>query len=503
MGKNKKKRLFVILGILLIVVCALGYWKRRGIYNIVCYQILDLPRPIKEDVHGYYETVVDVETDVDERVSFQTTDDAASEVNGNLTKEVSLPKQTAEIDAQVTAEAESGNYSFEEPLVILNPYQISPLTGVAVFETKEACRIRVTVKGKTEAADISGETAEGTVHRVPIIGLYPDMENTVVLEMLDAEGQIVQKTEVSVKTEGLPDVFAGMLEPVYTSGESAYDLTIVSGQSASYPFAYDVNGDIRWYLSRQTANNGVFALANQRMIFQDKEGYIPTQTKSYSTVFYETDYLGRTYQMYFAPNGAHHEIIEKEPGGNFLVLTSSLKDHVEEKIMEIDRNTGEVVKELELTEVFGNKFTSTIDWAHLNTVSYKAEDDTILISPRNLHSGVKINYTTGEIVWILGNPKFWEGTKFEEYVLQPTEDFMWHYQQHTVYEVGADLDGNPDTIEISVFDNHVHNVSKVKFYEKSEYSYATIYAVNEKEKTVSLLKQIPVGAGKDHFQYHI
>ena len=58
--------------------------------------------------------------------------------------------------------------------------------------------------------------------------------------------------------------------------------------------------------------------------------------------------------------------------------------------------------------------------------------------------------------------------------------------------MGTDLDGNPDTLEISVFDNHVHNVSKVKFYEESEYSYATVYSVNEKEKTVSLLKQIPV-----------
>ena len=85
-----------------------------------------------------------------------------------------------------------------------------------------------------------------------------------------------------------------------------------------------------------------------------------------------------------------------------------------------------------------------IDWVHLNTVSYQAEDDTILISPRNLNSGVKLNWTTHEIVWILANPEVFKGTKYEKYVLTPDSDFLWHYRQHTVYQIDTDLDGNPD-----------------------------------------------------------
>ena len=131
-----------------------------------------------------------------------------------------------------------------------------------------------------------------------------------------------------------------------------------------------------------------------------------------------------------------------------------------------------------------------IDWAHLNTVSYQAEDDTILISPRNLNSGVKLNWTTHEIVWILANPEVFKGTKYEKYVLTPDSDFLWHYRQHTIYQIDTDLDGNSDTVEITMFDNHRN--PEADYYDHEKGSFVTVYAVNEKEKTVSLLKKLKV-----------
>lgn len=75
-------------------------------------------------------------------------------------------------------------------MVIQNPYQVSPLTAVIIFDTKEECAVRFTVKGKTEAADISGEVEAAVSHRIPVIGLYPAMENTVVLELLDKQARL-------------------------------------------------------------------------------------------------------------------------------------------------------------------------------------------------------------------------------------------------------------------------------------------------------------------------
>ena len=56
-------------------------------------------------------------------------------------------------------------------MVIQNPYQASPLTAVVIFDTKGECAVRFTVKGKTEAADISGEVEAAVSHRIPVIGL--------------------------------------------------------------------------------------------------------------------------------------------------------------------------------------------------------------------------------------------------------------------------------------------------------------------------------------------
>ena len=488
--KAKKKWMFLGLTVLVVVAAGLGYWKRIGIRNTL-YRMLDKQIPLTGDVYGYYGQEVKVKENLNEETSFQMEDSYADKIDTTITKESSMVDTSWQIDQQIEAEVQSGAYTFEEPEVIMDPYQISPLTGVAVFQTDEECRVRVTVKGKTKEADITGVTVKAKGHRVPIIGLYPKTENSVKLELLDDNDQTIKEMELKVQTDGLPEEMDDMVSVEKSSGESAYGLTIISGQGVYYPFAYDVNGDIRWYLNHRTSTYGVFQLSNGNYIMQDNYGYVSSVTKSFPAVLYEMDYLGRAVQMYLVPHGTHHEIIEKEPDGNLLILTSTLQDHVDDKIIELDRKSGEIVNSLEMTELFGNDYTEdVIDWAHLNTVSYQAEDDTILISPRNLNSGVKLNWTTHEIVWILANPEVFKGTKYEKYVLTPDSDFLWHYRQHTVYQIDTDLDGNPDTVEITMFDNHRN--PEADYYDHEKGSFVTVYAVNEKEKTVSLLKKLPV-----------
>ena len=112
-------------------------------------------------------------------------------------------------------------------------------------------------------------------------------------------------------------------------------------------------------------------LSNCRMIWQDTAGYVPNLEKPQSTNLYELDYLGRAYNMYYLSGGSHHEVIEKEPGGNLLVLTSSMQSHCEDKVEEIDRQTGAVVNELKLQDIIKCKYENLVDWAHINTVSYQ------------------------------------------------------------------------------------------------------------------------------------
>ena len=464
-------------------------------YNALTYRSFRMPLYTQykgADVYGYYGQRVDASMDREDALLIQENDQAADAVETDIEKKQSLIESSYEIDRQLTAEQENG-YTWDDLIAIVNPYQIAPLTAVILFDTPQECGVRFTVKGKTEEADISGEVDAAVSHRVPVIGLYPGMENTVLLELLDENGEVTDSQEVKITTDALPETLTDAIYPVTTSGTSAYGLTIVYGQKTRQPFAYDCMGDIRWYMDKKTANYGLYMLSNNRMIWQDTEAYVPNMEKPQSTNLYEMDYLGRAYTLYYVSGGSHHEVIEKEPGGNLLVLTSSIQSHYEDKIQEIDRQTGEVVNELVLNDILDSKYVNRADWAHINTVSYQPESDTILISARDLESVIKLNWTTKEIQWILCDPRFWEGTEYESCVLQPEGDFVYHFQQHTAYQLSADLDGNPDTIELSMFDNHCASSRKsvLDYYDNDDASYLLVYSIDESAKTVKQIKRIP------------
>lgn len=464
-------------------------------YDVLTYRSFRMPLYSEyrgKNTYGYYGQKVTVSGDLKNRAAVLENDAASAQIETTIPVEQTRVATSYAIDQQLQAEQENG-YSWEEPMTIVNPYQIAPLTAVILFDTPEACAVRFTVKGKTEAADITGEVEAAVSHRVPVIGLYPGMENTVVLELLDADGNATDSQEVKISTEVLPDQLTDSIYPVKTSGISAYELTMVYGQRTHLPFAYDCMGDIRWYMNIETANYGLYLLSNNRMIWQDTAAYVPNMEKPQSTNLYEMDYLGRAYTMYYLAGGSHHEVIEKEPGGNLLVLTSSLQSHYENMIQEIDRQTGKVVNELVLEDLLDCEYVDRADWVHVNTVSYQPESDTILISARNLESVIKLNWTTKEIQWILCDPRFWEGTEYESYVLQPEGEFVYHFQQHTAYEVEEDMDGNSDTIEISMYDNHYvkERKSKLDYYDNDDASYLLVYSVDEAAGTVRQIKKIP------------
>ncbi|WP_027293639.1 MULTISPECIES: aryl-sulfate sulfotransferase [Robinsoniella] len=434
------------------------------------------PQYVKVKVDGSEEKTIKSNVDSGKNIS----------VSEGIKQTQSLEEQTIQIDEMIQAELEKGEYSFEEPLVIQNPYQNSPLTAVAVFTTEEESQIKVTVKGKTQENDIA-DTIEATKqHIIPIIGLYANMENNVLLEELDKDGKAVRSTTLKIQTDSLPDAFIDAVKMEKKTTESSIKLMVVTGGAIPHLYGFDSSGDIRWALMYSTgANFGGYPLTNGHFLIESENTMMANAGEPRSTQYHEVDYLGRVYQDYFFTSGAHHEIKEKEPGGNLLVLSDSGKGYLKDLLQEYDRETGEVVKELNLRPLFKKSgYVNKADWAHTNTLSYDKETDSIIVNPRNLHSAVKINWSTDEIEWILGDPEFWEGTGLEDKVLQPEGDIQWHYQPHTVYQLEEDIDNDPNTIHVMLFDNHNDKNRKVEGFEKTGYSYVKLYTIDPEKMTV-------------------
>lgn len=71
-------------------------------------------------------------------------------------------KQQSEIDNKLEAEYKSGEYSLDDPFVVVNPYGISPLTALVMFDTDEDVQVAVKVIGHQVEEDIWLSTGGGT-----------------------------------------------------------------------------------------------------------------------------------------------------------------------------------------------------------------------------------------------------------------------------------------------------------------------------------------------------
>lgn len=72
-------------------------------------------------------------------------------------------KQQSEIDSKLKAEYESGEYSLDDPFVVVNPYGISPLTALVMFDTDEEVQVAVKVIGHQVEENVELSTGGGTI----------------------------------------------------------------------------------------------------------------------------------------------------------------------------------------------------------------------------------------------------------------------------------------------------------------------------------------------------
>lgn len=377
-------------------------------------------------------------------------------------------------------------YTFDDIMVILDPYDQAPLTALALFYTNEELMVRYTVKGKKKNSDYSVTIGAAREHRIPILGLYPAYENTVKIELLDENGSVIKERSISIHTDKLPTGLRKIVKCKQRTKKSVYDMFLISGGLQIKTLAFDDYGSVRYYLRRQTKAYGVFPLSNGNFIYMEKWIDVPCYSVSQSCMMYEMDYMGRIYQTYFYKNGFHHCAREMEPDGNILLASNSMEGFEENTVIELDRRTGELVDSLDLNIFFEDNYKLGPGYIHLNAVSYYPQDHSVIVSMRNNHTVAKIDWKTKELKWIMSHPKNYEGTALEKKLLRPVGDVKWFFQQHAAYQLSENLDGNPETIQMIVYDNHWAKRASVDWYDGDEaHSYLSIFTINEKEGTVS------------------
>ena len=385
-------------------------------------------------------------------------------------------------------------YTFENPNVILNPYGTSPLTALVLFKTEKMEEVKVTIEGKDENTTFTHSFSKAKEHYLPIYGLYADTQNKVIIEIGE------EKKELTIKTDKLPDNMVLPESVNAVKDKLGNELYFYTPSSVGYTCAYDVNGDVRWYLTNYALwkidklKNGHLLVSTERLI----------NSPYYMTGLYEMDLLGKIYYEYSLEGGYHHDYYEME-NGNLLISSDNFNSGdgtVEDYIVEMDRKTGKIVKKYDLKDILNEKDGqsenwSSYDWFHNNSVWYDKKTNSITLSGRHMDAVINIDYKTGKLNWIIGDSTNWS-KEYQKYFFKPVGDnFEWQWSQHAAMITPEGY--------VFLFDNG-NNKSKNKeeYVDASDsYSRGVMYKINTKEMTIEQVFEYGKERGSEFYSPYI
>ncbi len=364
---------------------------------------------------------------------------------------------------------------------------------MVLFETEQEEAVKVTIKGK-DALTTYTHTFEATKkHFLPIYGLYADKENEVVISY----GK-VSKT-IKIKTDKLPDDISLPTSVVKDASKLTNDLYFYTPSSKGYTAAYDVNGDVRWYLTINSIwevnrlQNGHLLLSTERLV----------NSPYYMTGLYEMDMLGKIYTEYSLEGGYHHDYYEME-NGNLIVASDNFANGktVEDYVVELDRKTGKIVKTWDISSILNHEDGksenwSEYDWFHNNAVWYDKKTNSITLSGRHQDAVINISYDDGSLNWIIGDKTNWS-EDYQKYFFTPKgKNFEWQWSQHAAMITPEGY--------VFLFDNG-NNKSKIEseYVDASKsYSRGVMYKIDTENMTIEQVYEYGKERGSSFYSPYI
>jgi len=378
--------------------------------------------------------------------------------------------------------------------ITIDPYGDAPLSAQLQFEAPEPGVLSIRVLGKEiEGIDIyhSHDGLLSGVVNHPILGLYANHVNEVVIKFKGISGTIYE-AETSIATQALPFDYESSIEIITNNIADEGSMVYMFSRQK---FAFDSRGAVRWlYLGKSL---DIFRkLPNGNLLADLDENTI----RYHSPAFIEISMLGQEIRRYSIDNYLHHEV-RRLPSGNYLVASNSSLYSLEAQgvpeedvLLEVDSSTGAIVKSWDFNSILDPERPSIpsnnrlYDWLHLNSAAYDATDNSIYITSQKQSLVAKIDYETGQLLWILGAHEKWKES-FQDKLLTAVNELgepipvdtvdFWPYGPHAVLPLS---DGR-----LALYDNGSYRGWYGDESVPAEsYSRAVEYKVDEANKTVQL-----------------
>ncbi len=460
-----------------------------------------------------------------------------------------LESQEATIEAY-KEEYSEGEYTVDNPYIVVNPYSHNTLTAYVAFEIEDSVTYEYVV-GKNEKYPFrytEDEAQSGTIV-IPVVGLYDDQKNDVELSVTDKNGE--KKTvNLEITTEASPNNYAKGSSNVEEMEKEA-GLTLTQEQaeqmgkskinvstdtvrteilddsildtfdgfilSEDYDI-YDFDGNLRFSSDLGSGNNPL-KLNDGKFL-----------TTANTGIMYEMDYMGRIYQTYVPPVSEvegehltfHHDATVSTDGKYMYTLAGYYKlkelkeNNVENAdqylretlIMKYDRKTGEFIDVFDYSDEFANSPQSSstgaeeLDPIHMNSIEYYEDADQLIISAKNQSIIFGVDPKNGEVLWTIKDPEG-ESESMADYQLDVIneESMVYTSGNHTAFPMYTDkYMSSGDDLYISVFNNRncvaedgtpaFASIGEELTCADSKYSSMVIYHVNLSDMTVETMEEI-------------
>ncbi len=246
---------------------------------------------------------------------------------------------------------------------------------------------------------------------LPIYGLYAGRANIVRLTYGFVDGSSKQ-AQTTVTTAAFNDEGCGYNNPTKlqartNSTKLSYDYIFDRSACGDFsPVILDSDGALRWVSPLPTQG-----ALNASSTFFDNAVYVTQGSKLFRIGLDESISLLADYRDMGVTN-LHHNI---DPGKRGLLIEPDTSDYFESTILEVDSTDGRVLKTFNMATIIGAAmvaggddpsqfiFPRPIDWFHNNGAAYNRADDSLIVSSRE-NFVIGLDYNTGAIKWILGDP---------------------------------------------------------------------------------------------------
>lgn len=217
-------------------------------------------------------------------------------------------------------------YTLDNPNIILDPYGISPLTALILFETPEEEEVTLTVKGKDANSTYTNKFKSTNKHYLSIYGLYPNTKNEIIVKCGN------QTKTYTITTNAIPDDLK--ISPVINNTNK---LTFVT--TGKYLYALDNNNDLRWYLTKIYSSQLIELTNNNFLVATNTINANRTPTS-----LVEIDLFGKIYKQYELESNQYKD--HTSSLDSIFILTKNLT--------EVDKQSGLVLNKYELSKPYNN-----------------------------------------------------------------------------------------------------------------------------------------------------